>query len=92
MPKASKADQVAAIRAWQKAHADKVKQYNARYEAANHEERKRMKRAWWQAHRGTYGTRAQYLRVMKQTGGIGYSSSTGWQNRPKPGRPKKGQE
>jgi hypothetical protein len=78
--------------AWEAKNASKVKEYRARYEAANHEERKRMKRAWWQAHKGIYGTRAQWLRVMKQTGGIGYSSSTGWQNRPKPGRPKKGQE
>jgi hypothetical protein len=87
MPKASKAEQVALITAWRKAHPDKVARYNATCNANHEAEYRRIKREWWRAHKGTYGSWDQYVRTMKQTGGIGYSSSTGYQNRPKGGRP-----
>ena len=92
MPKASKAEQMALIQAWRKAHPDKVREYNKTCNANHEAEYRRIKREWWREHRGTYGSLAQYLRVMKQTGGIGYSSSTGYQSRPKAGRPGPGRK
>ena len=82
MPKATKAEQIAAVRAWQLRNPDRVRAIGYRYEQKHKEQRKAAKREWWRKHKGTYGTRAQYETTMEQTGGIGFSSSTGWQRRP----------
>jgi hypothetical protein len=86
MPRHAKQD------AWEQSHPNKVKEYQRRYDQAHLAERRKAQREWHRAHGNTYGNRAQYLRVMQQTGGIGYSSSTGYQSRPKAGRPGPGRK
>ena len=82
MPKATQAERIAAVRSWQSRNPDRVRAANYRYEQAHKEQRKEQKREWWRKHKGLYGTRRQYEITMQQTGGIGASSSTGWQRRP----------
>ena len=62
--------------AWEAAHPDKVKAYNAKYEAAHQAERQAAKRKWWRENKGRYGTWENYIQIMRLTGGVGYEA--GW--------------
>ncbi len=65
----------AAVRAWQQAHPDKMREYRDRWEAAHREEMLAAKRKWWREKRfggRRYGSRENYVRIMRETGGRGY--------------------
>jgi hypothetical protein len=47
------------------------------YDARNHDRRLAQKRRWWPAHKGQYGTREEYLAVMRATGGMGFTGREG---------------
>ena len=80
-----------AQRAWERANRQKVKDSNARYEARNRADRRHDKMMWWREHKGSYGSRANWRAIMKDTYGIGLEAY--WQKNTKVkwkkgGRPK----
>ena len=64
------------VRRWQNAHPENMRIANKRYYYDNWEKVKKAKRKWWRENKGTYGSREEYHRVMRRTGGVGFSSST----------------